>query len=306
MSSQPEVSLSVPSQPRVQVLIHGLFAAAMKGTTFECGRLADDIRGHDFKMTICNRSDSSDFIDIIPRNNQVVKITSQRPSGVCLYQPTPTFNRLTATDRYDFRWAVDLESEIYPKRCKKYSEKLTPRFSIETGMAYTLMRSIPLKKLADDRFSDFGMIGQVLAIGINDDEIAKISVGNFPLTLNQNHKYNIVLRYDCKDSNPRGRTRSDFHHLLSAFGPPSTQNPNNVPELWLPLDNSGAAEQAWKEYEGLKSRGGGETSEEQLAGLKEIYTGYKERAAARTDPCGMGFLGDSCGLDQQPTVSTTS
>lgn len=289
---------------RVQVLFHGLLIGAFKKENgvsfFEVGVLHPSPKEphiHQLKLEVWDRDDYAAAKHRITCDNpdDVMELEVTGGGGIRAYRRNRDFNHDEDNDnRYDARWLADFESasDFYADKCEKYPKKLRHRFRFYDGVVYSLLRSVDLQKetrVGDKRLT-LGRITQVLAIGLNGKNLRLANSNGELLALNDEDNYNIVVSNGCVIPNkPEPNKDSDFNYLFDAFSPPTPikvyTHEERTPEKMIAQMNA--------EVSGIRNS---ELPEQQLAGLWEIFG----PGLSRYDPCGMGFFGQSNGLDDSP------
>ena len=291
----------------IRVLFHGLLVGCIKDGQLQVGALKD-VAHHNIAIRVYEKGNDTPICERIlsPTDHISLQVSAPLSQGVSQYHvPLVDIDLDRASYenqefRHDFRWLIDFE-KIYKtngKPIKKKRDKLSPRFQLNSGILYTLVRSIPLN-LKKDGIPDpepFGRSAQIFAANIYrmPGSKAKFTIDDKPVLpighLSSDHQYDIVFSNDC-DSEDTIKIGSevDTSELNKAF------DVEEQIKLVCGADPVSDYEIKWWE----KEKNGIDFG----AYLKNTYDTHdssKEKLilVTRVDPCGEAFLGSSNGLDE--------
>jgi hypothetical protein len=285
----------------IRILFHGLLAGWADNNHLCVGAL-NGLSDHFLKLTLHERNgpmcqftiSESDPIKLIATNEHYNGIHQLRlPIKDAVFDiygdRVPYYGQQY---RHDFRWLLDFERvhkndhDVAGQRLTKKCDRLQPRFQINTGLLYTLVRSIPLLVKRENCEQYLGRSAQIFAVNLyaTNNSSAMLHVGNnIQIVLSQKAKWDIVLRNDCPYTNPvKPKDPVDTSMLNDAFDPPKKAGYFSYLSAIDPNDR--AEKEWWNEEQKCIDFG---------ADLGDIYPYSRKKRArdARTDPCGEAFFG---------------
>jgi len=291
----------------LRVSIHGLFIGAFSpsGNFLEIGALNPSPDSHKLTLQLWDRDKGVMLVDygkLSPISPTTPPINLGVPGGQNIQACGPGQG---SEGRFDLSLIADFETELYHGKCRKKKDTLTPRLRVFNGMTYTAIRSTLLEKSIDRGLHQtWRSIAMLTAIDVTTakDTEAILEIDGTPHTISRTDgNQNLVFRNDCSGADckqvPTGGDRSDFNFLFYAFDPPAGDNHKIDIFIHTSFDRNKDLIRLGGERLGIDPTTAGQ--EKYLAGVGEIFSPNLRPPHSFTgfDPCGMGFFGDSNGLD---------
>ncbi len=300
----------------IRVLFHGLLLGCIdKNGHLEVGAYKKD--GHSIAISLYERgnpqvkvkrilSDRDDYKNIRLSVDDVSPPSVQKylVPGADIHQNRNTIEYQAQTYRHDFEWLIDFERIYSPNGRpvkpvkKKNPDLLYPRFHLNSGLLYTLVRSLPLEIKKGDEFISFGRTAQVFAANIYGAPFLSngtLKIDDEVHTLSNLMQYDIVFSNDCVCDAPiQKRQKVDISELSGAF---MVQQPI---ELVCGINSDVNTEEGRKEYKWWQDEKDGVDFGVQLKDTYDPEVSKNQTWVTRVDPCGEAFLSYSRGLDDQP------
>ena len=292
----------------IRVLVHGLFVCAVKQNdgekpSLEIAALKNPSPGHRLSLEVWNRDTTQAPDEITGLTEEtLVRLEVSEPNGVTQYQQQEEFEYNENDDRSDFRWLIDFEAEeLFGTACGHRNTGF--KFSVNDGMAFTLVRSAPLRRSTNNGPpEEWRRVALVIAVDIDytAGRLARLVVPNREaIELSPLNRYNVVLRNDCPSGNCGPTTTPDrpvvdptelFQTVVPPAGSPeftifNTSLPDWIAELIL-------------DKEVLEIGGIAGPPEKQLRGLWRIFQpkGSLRGRDSKLSPCGPAYRSKSNGF----------
>jgi hypothetical protein len=289
----------------IRVLIHGLFVCAFKQEEekppiLEVAALKEPTPKHQLNLHKFNREVIDAEHKIIIGHDDIVQLKISDAAGVIRYQQPNEFKFRPEDDRRDFRWLIDFENELFNSECA--SQNTGFRFEVNDGLAYTMIRSIPLHRITDNgNPEEWRRVALVMAVDIDyrHGRVARLfnKQGDIISEFEASTRYNLALRNDCEGvpchepSHPNANTGTDLNELFQAVVKPVNKPDFKIIRSGLPL----WVEDLILDEEIMGTGGIDGPASKQLRGLTKIFKPSGNRDTAR-HPCGPAFFGKSNGL----------
>ncbi|MGA9772209.1 MAG: hypothetical protein WBV94_24470 [Blastocatellia bacterium] len=232
--------MAIASDPTIQIVFKGLVLAAItEGNPFaEVGALIDS-PCHKAKLTVTKKTPGAadEKIQVPDGSSRIsleVKKTSRKK--IETYKGLAKFYRAGSTgDPNDFRWFVDVETDLHPDRQYKTKKgRIKPIFRVNNALFYTRKRfeDTAELRLGEANKKNFGKLADEIAANIYLDTPESVAV----LTIDGVIKMRAdasdvkkgiryVIDFDCHCGPPPPHsTISDFNTFYKALTPDTPQN----------------------------------------------------------------------------------